>query len=113
MSRLFGPTNTNANLIYVLYLFSVLMWVTMPIGLIFAYVNRGKAEEWLQTHYSFQIRTFWLAHLYFVLCLPFLLVVFGYAVFGLILIWFLVRMVKGLQALGKREAVKNHRRWIF
>ena len=49
-----------AKLVYILYLVSLLIGITAIVGLIIAYVNRDDAPGWLQTHYRFQIRTFWI-----------------------------------------------------
>src|SRR4051794_34155120 len=49
-----------AKLIYILYLASLIVGVTAIVGLIMAYVNRGGAPEWVETHYRLQIRTFWI-----------------------------------------------------
>ena len=35
--------------------------VTTVVGLVLAYLGRASAPEWVESHYDFQIRTFWLA----------------------------------------------------
>jgi uncharacterized membrane protein len=35
--------------------------VTTIVGVVLAYLGRGSAPQWAETHYDFQIRTFWLA----------------------------------------------------
>jgi len=39
--------------------------VTTIVGVILAYVGRGSGPSWAQSHYEFQIRTFWLTVLAF------------------------------------------------
>ena len=63
-----APASTsNAQIIYILYLVSLVVGVTGIVGVIMAYVYRGEAPDWLQSHYRFQIRTFWIGLLYVVL----------------------------------------------
>jgi uncharacterized membrane protein len=47
-----------AMVIYILYL--VPAGITHIVGLILAYVSRESAPPWLKTHYTLQIRTFWI-----------------------------------------------------
>jgi uncharacterized membrane protein len=30
------------------------------VGIVLAYLNRGKSEAWLESHYTWAIRTFWI-----------------------------------------------------
>ncbi|NVP02136.1 hypothetical protein HWA77_18135, partial [Photobacterium damselae subsp. damselae] len=50
----------NAKIIYILYLVGLVIGVTGIVGVIMAYVNKGDAPQWLQDHFRFQIRTFWI-----------------------------------------------------
>lgn len=44
-------------------LFSILSLLVL-VGLIIAYINRTKAEPWLQIYFQYMIRTFWITLLY-------------------------------------------------
>lgn len=46
--------------VYILYLVGTLVSVTHFVAVILAYVARGAAQDWLKSHYAFQIRTFWI-----------------------------------------------------
>lgn len=98
---------------YILYLASLLLGVTSIIGVIMAYVNKNDVSEWMKTHYQFQIRTFWISILYSFIAVLLSFVVIGAFLFPLILIWFIVRCVKGLKALDKNEPVENPTTWLF
>ncbi|MEM8878442.1 MAG: hypothetical protein AAGD23_11315 [Pseudomonadota bacterium] len=113
MNRILGPNPSNANLVYILYLCALLVGVTMIIGLVLAYMNRCKAPDWLQTHYTFLIRTFWIGLIFFVICFATSFILIGLALFIVLFIWFIVRMLRGMQALGERAPVKNYTRWGF
>ena len=53
--------------IYILYLASFLAGLTGIVGVVLAYVNRGSGPAWLDTHYTYQIRTFWIGLVYTVI----------------------------------------------
>ncbi|MBR2513629.1 MAG: hypothetical protein IKE45_06345, partial [Halomonas sp.] len=58
------PDTTMAMVIYALYLASFVVGFTSIIGVIIAYVYRGKGPAWLDEHYRYQVRTFWIGLLY-------------------------------------------------
>ncbi len=53
-----------ANLIYILYLVSLIVGITSLSGVVMAYLNRDDAPELVKSHYRFQIRTFWFGLLF-------------------------------------------------
>ena len=55
--------------VYILYLVGIVVWLTDFIAVVLAYVGRGAAQDWLKSHYAFQIRTFWIGLLVVVICL--------------------------------------------
>ena len=62
-------------LIYILYLVSITLGVTILIGLVIAYMNRGQATgTWAESHYTYQIRTFWIGLLYSLISVVLMLV---------------------------------------
>jgi len=102
----------SANLIYILYLVSLLTFVPLLIGLIIAYVELGNASTYLRTHYLNQINIFWKS-VVFMLVGGSLLFAFGIGALILLFgfIWFIVRTVKGLQALNRRAAIERPGTW--
>ncbi|MEJ2142231.1 MAG: hypothetical protein P8Y24_07725 [Gammaproteobacteria bacterium] len=106
-------STSNAKLVYILYLVSILIGVTGLIGVIMAYVNRGDATDWLKSHYQFQIRTFWIGFLYMLLGVILAAVIVGYFILFFSLIWLIVRCVIGLKQLDKGEAINNPTSWMF
>jgi uncharacterized membrane protein len=79
------------------------------IAVIINYVKRGDARgTWLESHFSWQIRTFWFALLWatvvFFFGLPLTLVIVGFAVwivgFFLLGIWAIYRIARGWMALN-------------
>ncbi|MDQ0317558.1 DUF4870 family protein [Amorphus orientalis] len=109
---MFDPGKSNLQLIYVLYLASLVVGVTAIVGVIFAYISRGKADGWVVSHYTYQIRTFWIGLLYSLISAVLAVVGIGFLLFIAVAIWGVVRCVKGLQATGKSEPIENPQTWL-
>ncbi len=103
----------SAKLVYILYLVSIIIGPTGIVGLVIAYINRGSAPIWLQSHYQFQIRTFWIGMLYGFIGALLTQVLVGWLVLLFTLVWLVVRCVKGLQALDQEEAISDPTDWLF
>ncbi len=95
--------------IYILYL--VPIGVTHVVGLILAYVARDTAPDWLKSHYTFQIRTFWIGLLFFTVSIALCLVVIGAFLLPVVAIWFIVRCALGLMRLLRHEAYPTPASW--
>lgn len=108
-----NENTTTAKIIYVLYLVSILVGLTGLIGVIIAYVSKSDAEQWLQEHYRFQIRTFWIGFLYLFIAAITMAVGIGYLILIFWLIWIIVRCIKGLKALEARQQPANVESWLF
>ena len=102
-----------AQIVYILYLVGLAVGVTAVVGVVMAYVNRADAPEWVQTHYRFQIRTFWIGILYVLISLVTMIIVVGlfFAVFAFV--WWIVRCVKGLKSLTQGVAYENPATWLW
>ncbi len=110
-----GPETTEfwAKAAYILYLVSLIFGITGLVALVIAYVNRNDSPAWLQTHYQFQIRTFWIGMLYVLIGLLLMIVLVGYLVLLLAVVWLVVRCIKGLKYLGRRQAYPDPTGWWF
>ena len=76
------------------------------IAVILNYVKRSDVRgTWLDSHFRWQIRTFWFGLLWVGLCLVFVLVTLGIGILVawlplvIIAIWFIYRIVRGWMAL--------------
>lgn len=91
--------------VYILYLVGFLTGITVLIGVIVAYLQRDETDPISQSHFQFQITTFWIGLLYFFVGFLTLHIVIG----ALILIWWgiwtLIRCVKGLLILNEGNAI--------
>ncbi|MGH6986504.1 MAG: DUF4870 family protein [Caulobacteraceae bacterium] len=102
-----------AFIIYILYLIPFAWPVTHIVGLVLAYVNRPTAPAWLNSHYTYQIRTFWIGLLYFVIACICIVLLVGFILVPLVVIWYIVRCALGLDRLMKREAYPTPESWII
>ncbi len=99
--------------VYLLYLLGMLMVITAPVGVLIAHIARGRAMDWMRSHYTFQIRTFWLG-------LPALLVglfltinVIGYLIIAAWMIWAVARCAAGISYLADYRPVPDPKSlWI-
>lgn len=112
-SRLGAETADTAQLVYILYLASLIVPITCIVGVVMAYVNRDDAPDWLRTHYRFQIRTFWLALLYAVIGAVTVVALIGLVILVFALIWWIVRCIKGLQQLSRGLPYPNPESWAW
>ncbi len=77
------------------------------IAVILNYVKRGDTRgTWLESHFRWQIRTFWYGLLWISLCVMFIIVTFGIGIIfawlpiAVVGIWFIYRIVRGWIALS-------------
>src|SRR5512146_3290502 len=78
-----------AKIVYVLYLIGLVIGITPIIGVIMAYVNRGSAPVWVQSHYQMQIRTFWIGLLYGVISFATTFLLIGFLLALLTVVWWI------------------------
>jgi uncharacterized membrane protein len=115
----------NANLVYILYLVGIVVGIAILVGVIMAYISKGKGDAILDSHYNNQINIFWKAILYPVIGIVLMntlnlligigigIVLLGVFILPATLIWYIVRCVKGMQALSAGQPIENPGRWLF
>ena len=106
-------TSSIAKVNYILQIVSTLIGITGIIAVIIAYVNKDDTDDWLQTHYRFQIRTFWIGILYFVIGTITFNIVIGFFILIFTFFWWIIRCAKGLKQLENKQPVKNLESWMF
>ena len=87
--------------------------VTLLIGVIIAYVYRKDAAPWLQDHYRFLIRTFWIGSLYFCIAFVLSLILIGYLLWPLLAVWLGVRCVLGWMAVRNGQPPARPDSWLW
>ncbi len=109
----FAAGYRNAQLNYFIYILSFGIPLISVIGLVFAYVNRDAGNDIVETHYTYQIRTFWIGLLYSAISFIMTFFFIGLFMYLLLGIWWLVRSVKGLIAVSSKEPVANPDSWLI
>jgi uncharacterized membrane protein len=119
---------TLTHVIYALHAFSLLTgilgaatiigafltgWPSL-IAVILNYIKRGAARgTWLESHFRWQIRTFWFGLLWVALCLLFIVGTLGVGIFiawmplGVVSVWFIYRIARGWLALTDHHPMYN------
>ncbi len=111
--RWLEPGPTNVQVIYASYLLGFVVGITPLIGVVLAYMNRGKAGGWVETHYTWAIRTFWIGILYGLISLVLAFVLIGFLLMLAVAVWVIVRVVMGFQAVGRGEPIRNPESWLI
>src|SRR5262245_14741429 len=77
------------------------------IAVILNYVKRGEVRgSWVESHFRWQIRTFWYGLLWILLCVLFVVATFGIGIvvawlpMVLVGLWFIYRIARGWMALN-------------
>jgi uncharacterized membrane protein len=80
------------------------------IAVILNYVKRGEVRgTWLESHFRWQIRTFWFGLLWVSLCMLFVIFTLGIGILivwlpiAIVSIWFVYRIVRGWLALNSNQ----------
>ncbi len=104
---------TIAMAVYALQALSFLFVITFLIAVIINYVKRDDVRNsWLESHYRWQIRTFWFSLLWIVIGYLTIFILIGYPVLLVNMVWLIYRIIKGWLRLSEgREmyGMSNHR----
>jgi uncharacterized membrane protein len=80
------------------------------IAIILNYVKRSEVRgTWLESHFRWQIRTFWFGLLWISLCIAFIVLTLGIGIIiawlpmGIVGIWFVYRIARGWLALNDQR----------
>lgn len=99
-----------ATVCYALYALSFLVGITAIAALILDYIKREDARgTWVETHFTWQIRTFWITLVGFVVFWLLSLVLIGIPLLIALYIWSIYRIVKGWLRLYEGRPVGAER----
>ena len=95
---------STTTIIYALYLASLLVGVTWLVAIIMNYIKKDDVKgTWLESHFRWQIRTFWFSLLWGIIGIVTTTIIVGFFVLIANAIWFIYRMVKGLMRLSDNK----------
>lgn len=91
-----------AGLVYGLQAASMLVGVTLFAGVIINYLRREQvAGTWLESHFTWQIRTFWWSLVWCVVGIATAILIVGLLVLVASAVWFVYRIVRGWTELNE------------
>ena len=98
------------HVVYGMYALAAVTGFPAFIGVIVAYFIRGSVRgTWLETHVTWQIRTFWYALLFQIIGWITTLILIGWLIIPLALLWFIWRTAKGWIRLSHRQPIEDPR----
>jgi uncharacterized membrane protein len=91
-------------LIYVLYAASFLVGITAIVAIVMNYIKKGDvAGTFLESHFRWQIRTFWFGLLWSVVGGLLMVVLVGWVVLAANFVWMIYRIAKGFLRLNENK----------
>jgi uncharacterized membrane protein len=97
---------TLATAVYALQAAGFLIGITWIVAVIIDYVKRDEAQgTWLESHFGWQIRTFWWGLLWGAIGAVLVFVFVGFLIWTAAAIWVIYRIVKGWLALNDGKAI--------
>jgi uncharacterized membrane protein len=97
---------TIVTVVYALQAAGFLLGITWLVAVIVDYVKRDDAVgTWLESHFRWQIRTFWWGLLWGVIGGILMLILIGWLVLAANAVWIIYRIVKGWLRLTERREV--------
>ena len=95
-----------ATIVYLLQAVSFLAGLTLFAAVIVNYVRRDDARgTWVESHFRWQIRTFWFTLLWSVLGALTTLFLVGWFILGAAALWLIYRIVKGWLLLSEKRPI--------
>ncbi|MBL1270960.1 MAG: hypothetical protein COB25_000785 [Oceanospirillales bacterium] len=106
MSRRSDPVRNLAVVVYILQGLSFFLGgITGLVGVIINYVKLDDvAGTWIEPHFRWQIRTFWIGLLWTIIGVVTSFIIIGWFILMGIAIWVIYRIVKGALALNDGKA---------
>lgn len=100
---LFGASPFNAMLVWSSFLVGFFVPIMPFIGVVFAYINRGRSDPGLRTHYDAAITTFWVT-----LILGFVgglltWILIGFPILFFLAVWTIWRSIRGMMKANSRR----------
>lgn len=95
---------TLATVIYALYALSLFFGITAIVAIVIDYIKIDDARgSWLESHFRWQIRTFWWGLLWFVLGALTWIILIGWLILGVACVWYIYRIAKGWLNLNENK----------
>ncbi|MGF1549628.1 MAG: DUF4870 family protein [Sphingomonadaceae bacterium] len=96
-----------------LYLAGFIVGITVPVGLVLAYLWKAEAgEPWERSHFSYQIRTFWIGLAWAIAGTLLTFILVGFVVLFALALWIIVRSLNSLLKASEHRPIPEPRSWL-
>lgn len=97
-----------AHVVYGLFSAALIFALFAIAGLILAHLKKSEAQgTWLESHFRWQIRTFWFMLLWSILGMILFFVVIGWVIFIAAAVWYIYRVVFGWVSLAESRTMMS------
>ena len=108
VTKVGGPdevtAKSSAQLVYILHAVGFFIGLTWIVAIIVNYVRQDEARgTWVESHFRWQIRTFWFGLLWGVIGVITSFIVVGFVVLAANYVWLIYRVVKGWLNFSERK----------
>jgi uncharacterized membrane protein len=87
---------TLTTVIYALYALALFAGIGAIVAIVLNYIKREDVQgTWLESHFRWQIGTFWWSVLWCVVGAITLIILIGWVVWGVAFVWYIYRIAKG------------------
>ncbi|HSO82449.1 hypothetical protein [Thiocapsa sp.] len=98
------PLKAATGFVYLLQALSFILGVTSVIGVVVNYLRLAEVRgTWLESHFVWQIRTFWFQLFWGLVGLVTSVFLIGFLIWGVVYFWTLYRVVKGWLNLAEER----------
>lgn len=95
-------------IVYILYIASIVVGLTSIVAIIMNYIKRDEVKgTWLESHFSWQIKTFWYTLVIGLIGSLLTVVLIGFPILLAVGIWYIYRVVKGLIVFLDNKAIAD------
>lgn len=102
------PAKKLALIVYVLQAAGFILGITFIAAVVVSYIKKDEVKgSWVESHFRWQIRTFWFSLLYTVIGVVLSGVLIGFAVLVANVVWTLYRVIKGCIRLSEGREMYN------
>ncbi len=105
-----APDLTPAKIVYGLYAVGYAVAITALAGVVYAYLSRGR-DPLLDSHLTFQIRTFWISLAIALLAMVTMIVGIGFLIWAFLAVWGLIRVISGFLLANDGKPVSGTKYW--
>ncbi len=97
---------------YILNLLAPFNGLTGIIALVLILLKKSDADEFIDSHYTYQLRTIIIGTIGVLISCLLMLVLIGFLTFFIVLLWWFVRSAIGLKHLIDNKPIPNPNSWL-